>query len=89
VCTIPKLWERKSLKKPTFCKKKKEGNLFFSKLIKPNNDNSIRGRKCPVFPHLAGQAVQREFHGLACSHHETLAVTSSAFSSVEGLNVHI
>jgi len=27
---------------------KKEGNLFLSKLIKPNNDNSIRGRKCPV-----------------------------------------
>ena len=28
--------------------KKKEGNLFLSKLIKPNNDNSKRGIKCPV-----------------------------------------
>jgi len=34
--------------KTTLLQEKKEGDLFLSKLIKPNNDNSIRGRKCPV-----------------------------------------
>jgi len=34
--------------KTSFLQEKKEGNLFLSKLIKPNYDKSIRGRKCPV-----------------------------------------
>jgi len=34
--------------KTNFLQEKKEGNLFLSILIKPNNDNSTRGRQCPV-----------------------------------------
>jgi len=34
--------------KTNFLQEKKESNLFLSKLAKPNNDNSISGRKCLV-----------------------------------------
>jgi len=42
----PETLGKEITEKTTFCKKK--GNLFLLKLTKPNNDNSIRGRKCPV-----------------------------------------
>jgi len=44
----PETLGKEITEKTNFLQEKKEGNLFLSKLTKPNNDNSIRGRKCPV-----------------------------------------
>jgi len=44
----PETLGKKTTEKTNFLQEKKEGNLFLSKLIKPNNENSIRGRKCSV-----------------------------------------
>jgi len=44
----PETLGKETTEKTNFSQEKKEGNLFLSKLIKPNNDNSIRGRQYPV-----------------------------------------
>jgi len=44
----PETLGKEIAEKTTLFQEQKEGNLFLSKLIKPNNDNSIRGRKCQV-----------------------------------------
>jgi len=44
----PETLGKEIAEKTNFLQEKKEGNLFFSKLIKSNNDNSIRGRQYPV-----------------------------------------